>query len=160
VIPESAKPSRLFGAAISNRGERGRLGRVILASNKRKPEKTVTAPLKLILLATSAAALAFTAGRARDAPQVAAGFVARVICSETFVSRLVQPVVVEVDHDNLGRRVELSRRECGQPNRARADLATVDPGRTLPLSTPHSKPVGRMLLSITSTSSSAPAGTS
>jgi CubicO group peptidase (beta-lactamase class C family) len=50
----------------------------------------VTAPLKLILLATSAAvaALAFTAGRAGDAPQVATGFVARVICSETFVSGL------------------------------------------------------------------------
>jgi len=50
----------------------------------------VTAPLKLILLGTSAAvaALAFTAGRAGDAPQVATGFVARVMCSETFVSGL------------------------------------------------------------------------
>ena len=45
---------------------------------------------KLILLATSSAvaALSFTAGRAGDAPQVATGFVARVMCSETFVSGL------------------------------------------------------------------------
>ncbi len=37
-------------------------------------------------------------------------------------------------------------------------MATVEPGWTLPFSTPHSKPVGRMSLSITSASSSAPAG--
>ncbi len=37
-------------------------------------------------------------------------------------------------------------------------IATLDPGATLPLSTPHSKPVGRMSLSITKASSSAPAG--
>jgi len=50
----------------------------------------VTARLKLILIASSAtfAALAFTASRVGDVPQVATGFVARVICSETFVSGL------------------------------------------------------------------------
>jgi len=50
----------------------------------------VTARLKLILIASSAtfAALAFTARRVGDVPQVATGFVARVICSETFVSGL------------------------------------------------------------------------
>ena len=37
-------------------------------------------------------------------------------------------------------------------------MATVDPGWTLPFSTPHSKPVGRMSLSMTSASSSAPSG--
>ena len=37
-------------------------------------------------------------------------------------------------------------------------IATVEPGATLPFSTPHSKPVGRMSLSMTSASSSAPSG--
>ncbi len=37
-------------------------------------------------------------------------------------------------------------------------MATLEPGATLPFSTPHSKPVGRMSLSMTSASSSAPAG--
>ena len=50
----------------------------------------MTARLKLILIASSAtfAVLAFTASRVSDVPQVATGFVARVICSETFVSGL------------------------------------------------------------------------
>lgn len=45
---------------------------------------------KIILLATTAAlaGLAFGAARARDVPKVATGFVADVICSETFVSGL------------------------------------------------------------------------
>jgi CubicO group peptidase (beta-lactamase class C family) len=48
----------------------------------------VTARRKLVLLAASAAitALAFTTARARDVPKVATGFIARVMCSETFVS--------------------------------------------------------------------------
>src|SRR3981189_1928623 len=37
-------------------------------------------------------------------------------------------------------------------------IATVEPGFTFPLSSPHSKPVGRMSLSMTSASSSAAAG--
>src|SRR6187200_3336639 len=37
-------------------------------------------------------------------------------------------------------------------------IATVEPGATLPFKTPHSKPVGRISLNITSASSSAPAG--
>ncbi|HEX2364733.1 MAG TPA: serine hydrolase, partial [Bradyrhizobium sp.] len=43
----------------------------------------------LVLAATTAlTALAITAVRARDVPKVATGFVANVICSETFVSGL------------------------------------------------------------------------
>lgn len=45
---------------------------------------------KIVLLATTAAlaGLAFGAARARDVPKVATGFVADVVCSETFVSGL------------------------------------------------------------------------
>src|SRR5438093_12638236 len=43
--------------------------------------------LILILASTTAlSALALTAARARDVPKVATGFVANIICSETFVS--------------------------------------------------------------------------
>jgi hypothetical protein len=43
--------------------------------------------LFLILAATTAlSALALTAARARDVPKVATGFVANILCSETFVS--------------------------------------------------------------------------
>ena len=45
--------------------------------------------LFLVLAASTAlSALALSAARARDVPKVATGFVANVICSETFVSRL------------------------------------------------------------------------
>jgi CubicO group peptidase (beta-lactamase class C family) len=45
--------------------------------------------LILILAATTAlGALAFSAARARDVPKVATGFVADILCSSTFVSRL------------------------------------------------------------------------
>ncbi|TWC01075.1 CubicO group peptidase (beta-lactamase class C family) [Bradyrhizobium macuxiense] len=45
--------------------------------------------LILILAATTAlGALGWSAARARDVPKVATGFVANIICSETFVSRL------------------------------------------------------------------------
>ena len=45
--------------------------------------------LILILASTTAlSALALTAARARDAPKVATGFVANVVCTETFVSGL------------------------------------------------------------------------
>ena len=48
----------------------------------------MTKQRKLVLLAGSAAiiAVAFTTARARDVPNVATGFIARVLCSETFVS--------------------------------------------------------------------------
>src|SRR5262245_13239604 len=45
--------------------------------------------LILILASTTAiGALALTAARARDVPKVATGFVANVVCTETFVSGL------------------------------------------------------------------------
>ena len=45
--------------------------------------------LILILASTTAlSALALTAARARDVPKVATGFVANVVCTETFVSGL------------------------------------------------------------------------
>src|SRR5512138_326713 len=45
--------------------------------------------LILILAASTAlSALAFSAARARDVPKVATGFVANVLCTETFVSGL------------------------------------------------------------------------
>jgi CubicO group peptidase (beta-lactamase class C family) len=52
------------------------------------PEANVTRRNLLLILATTTAlsALAFTAARARDVPTVATGFVANIICSETFVS--------------------------------------------------------------------------
>ena len=43
--------------------------------------------LILIVAATTAvSAMALTAARARDVPKVATGFVANILCSETFVS--------------------------------------------------------------------------
>jgi CubicO group peptidase (beta-lactamase class C family) len=52
------------------------------------PEANVTRRNLLLILATTTAlsALALTAARARDVPKVATGFVANIICSETFVS--------------------------------------------------------------------------
>jgi len=52
------------------------------------PEKTVTPRNRIILIvtATLCGALALTAVRAHDVPKVATGFVANVLCSETFVS--------------------------------------------------------------------------
>jgi CubicO group peptidase (beta-lactamase class C family) len=54
------------------------------------PEATVTRRnLILILTSTTAlSALALTAARARDVPKVVTGFVANVVCTETFVSTL------------------------------------------------------------------------
>src|SRR5258708_24626952 len=52
------------------------------------PEAHVTRRNLLLILATTTtlSALALTAARARDVPKVATGFVANIICSETFVS--------------------------------------------------------------------------
>src|SRR5215470_16234575 len=54
------------------------------------PEQTMTNRRLLLILAASTAvfALALSAARARDVPKVATGFVASVLCSETFVSGL------------------------------------------------------------------------
>jgi CubicO group peptidase (beta-lactamase class C family) len=54
------------------------------------PEKAMTRrKMFLILAATTAlSALALSAARARDVPKVATGFVANILCSETFVSGL------------------------------------------------------------------------
>ena len=51
-------------------------------------EANVTRPNLLLILATATAliALALSAARARDVPKVATGFVANILCSETFVS--------------------------------------------------------------------------
>jgi hypothetical protein len=51
------------------------------------PEEAVTRP-KLFLIAATASALALTAAWAHDAPKVATGFLANILCSETFVSGL------------------------------------------------------------------------
>ena len=55
-----------------------------------KPEPVMTRKKLFLILAASAAtsALALSAARARDVPKVATGFVANVICTETFVSGL------------------------------------------------------------------------
>jgi len=54
------------------------------------PEPIMTRRNLFLILAASTAlsALAFSAARARDVPKVATGFVANVICTETFVSGL------------------------------------------------------------------------
>jgi CubicO group peptidase (beta-lactamase class C family) len=54
------------------------------------PEANVTRRNLILILATTTAlsALALTAARARDVPKVATGFVANILCSETFVSGL------------------------------------------------------------------------
>src|SRR5438552_15820540 len=54
------------------------------------PEVHVTRRNLLLILATTTAlsALALSAARARDVPKVATGFVANILCSETFVSGL------------------------------------------------------------------------
>ena len=77
--------------------------------------------LILILAATTAlSALALTAARARDVPKVATGFVANVLCSETFVSGLDPDAGLRRDH-------------CGdawhRPDRLGARLSSVDRAR-------------------------------
>jgi CubicO group peptidase (beta-lactamase class C family) len=54
------------------------------------PEKAVTRKKLLFVLATTTAlgALTLSAARAHDVPKVATGFIANVLCSETFVSGL------------------------------------------------------------------------
>jgi CubicO group peptidase (beta-lactamase class C family) len=54
------------------------------------PEQAMTRRRLILLLTATTAltALALTAARARDVPEVATGFVASVLCSETFVSGL------------------------------------------------------------------------
>src|SRR5262245_38042133 len=54
------------------------------------PEPIMTRRNLFLILAASTAlsALAFSAARARDVPKVATGFVANVLCTETFVSSL------------------------------------------------------------------------
>src|SRR6202049_2564226 len=54
------------------------------------PEEAMTRrKLIVILVATTAlSALALSAARARDVPKVATGFLANILCSETFVSGL------------------------------------------------------------------------
>src|SRR5215470_14690818 len=54
------------------------------------PEATVTRRNLILILTSTVAlsALALTAARARDVPKVATGFVANVVCTETFVSGL------------------------------------------------------------------------
>src|ERR1700720_4458720 len=54
------------------------------------PENTVTPKNRIIILVTTiiCGAVALTAVRAHDAPRVATGFVAHILCSETFVSGL------------------------------------------------------------------------
>jgi CubicO group peptidase (beta-lactamase class C family) len=56
----------------------------------RMPEKAMTKRRLFLALATTAVtgALMFTAARARDVPKVVTGFVANILCSETFVSGL------------------------------------------------------------------------
>src|SRR5438132_10536726 len=55
-----------------------------------KPEPMMTRKKLIFILAASTAlsALALAAARARDVPKVATGFVANVVCTETFVSGL------------------------------------------------------------------------
>jgi hypothetical protein len=57
---------------------------------ERLPENTVTPKNRIIILVTTfvGGALALTAVRAHDAPRVATGFVAHILCSDTFVSGL------------------------------------------------------------------------
>src|SRR5579862_973101 len=56
----------------------------------RMPEKAMTKRRLILILAATAVtgALLFTAARARNVPKVATGFVANILCTETFVSGL------------------------------------------------------------------------
>ena len=56
----------------------------------RRPEKVMTKRRLIFIFATTAlaGALLFTAARAHDVPKVATGFIANVVCTETFVSGL------------------------------------------------------------------------
>ena len=70
------------------------------------PEAHVTrTKLLLILAATTAlSALALSAARARDVPKVATGFVANILCSETFVSGLEPDADFSRNHGRDARR--------------------------------------------------------
>jgi hypothetical protein len=63
---------------------------MVLSGARSLPEKTVTRKNRILLfiMAIMVGALALAAVRARDASRVATGFVAHVLCSETFVSGL------------------------------------------------------------------------
>src|ERR1700675_842541 len=54
------------------------------------PEEAMTRRKLIVILAatTALSALALSAARARDVPKVATGFLANILCSETFVSGL------------------------------------------------------------------------
>src|ERR1700738_3393686 len=56
----------------------------------KQPEQAMTRRRLFFILAatTSLGALALTAARAHDVPKVATGFIANILCSETFVSGL------------------------------------------------------------------------
>ena len=80
--------------------------------------------LILILAATTAlSALALSAARARDVPKVATGFVANMLCSETFVSG--QPPAADVRRNHGGdarRRADHLGASSYQVDRARKDV--------------------------------------
>ena len=89
---EIGEALQISARPISKSGERVRRLRHRLSGTRScvMPENAMTRRrLILILAATTAlAALALTAARARDVPKVATGFVANVLCTETFVSGL------------------------------------------------------------------------
>jgi CubicO group peptidase (beta-lactamase class C family) len=89
---KSASRSGFSAKPISRFGERFPAPRRFLRPRAQcaMPEDPVTHRKLFLILAaaTACGALALSVARARDVPEVATGFVANVICSETFVSGL------------------------------------------------------------------------
>jgi hypothetical protein len=89
-ILEPARRVELSASANSKSGEQAVAASP--SSRQRTDAPCRRPPVKrrnliLILASTTAlSALALTAARARDVPKVATGFVANVVCTETFVS--------------------------------------------------------------------------
>jgi CubicO group peptidase (beta-lactamase class C family) len=90
VFLESARDGELSAEPFSETGKRSCAARVILTQRADTPcRRKPMARRRMILIVTTTTvvvALAWSAARAASVPVVATGFVANVLCSETFVS--------------------------------------------------------------------------
>ena len=105
--------------------------------------------LILILASTTAlSALALSAARARDVPKVATGFVANVVCTETFVSGLDPARGVRRDHRRHARH-RADHLGAGLSRRSRAQGRHGDAVRPGPQTTPSTAAKVSAAISIT-----------
>src|SRR5438132_1743816 len=124
LIPESASSAAVSAMAFSNPASRHRVNAASSPAHVPSRRKPVTRRRKIILLtpAFAVAGLALGAARARDVPKVATGFIADVLCSETFVSGLDPQRNLAETIDAMPGAGLLSWAMDYQVNRARKDV--------------------------------------